>query len=88
MGIGEDQIIGQVRAALKRATEQGTTGRVLGELGRVAPTGKWARAETMIGRAGRSLANAAVELAAARLGASPGPPRSRGARPSSSGPAR
>jgi len=50
----------------------GTAGRVLGVLGRVAlHTGKRARAETAIGRAGLSLLSVAVELAAARLG----PPR-------------
>jgi glutamyl-tRNA reductase len=42
---------------------------VLGELGRLAlRTGKRARAETAIGRAGLSLLSAVVELAAARLG--------------------
>jgi glutamyl-tRNA reductase len=71
--IGEDQILGQVRSALRLAAEQGTTGRVLGELGRLAlRAGKRARAETGIDRAGRSLVNVAVELAAARLGAPPG----------------
>jgi glutamyl-tRNA reductase len=66
---GEGQILGQVRAALRLAGEQGTMGRVLGELGRSAlRAGKRARAETGIDRAGRSLVNVAVELAAARLG--------------------
>ena len=69
MVVGEDQILGQVRSAVKLAAEQGTAGRVLGELGRLAlRTGKRARAETAIGRAGFSLLSAAVELAAARLG--------------------
>ena len=69
MVVGEDQILGQVRSAVKRAAEHGTAGRVLGELGRLAlRTGKRARAETAIGRAGLSLLSAAVELAAARLG--------------------
>jgi glutamyl-tRNA reductase len=69
MVIGEDQILGQVRSAVKLAAEHGTAGRVLGELGRLAlRTGKRARAETAIGRAGHSLLSAAVELAAARLG--------------------
>jgi glutamyl-tRNA reductase len=73
--VGEDQILGQVRSALKLAAEQGTTGRVLGELGRLAlRAGKRARAETGIDGAGRSLVNVAVELAAARLGAPPGAP--------------
>jgi len=74
MVVGEDQILGQVRSAVKLAAEQGTAGRVLGELGRLAlRTGKRARAETGIGRAGLSLLSAAIELAAARLGpVSPG----------------
>ena len=72
MVVGEDQILGQVRSAVKLAAEHGTAGRVLGELGRLAlRTGKRARAETAIGRAGLSLLSAAVDLAAARLG----PPR-------------
>jgi glutamyl-tRNA reductase len=69
MVVGEDQILGQVRSAVKLAAEHGTAGRVLGELGRLAlRTGKRARAETAIGRAGFSLLSAAVELAASRLG--------------------
>ena len=68
MVVGEDQILGQVRSAVKLAAEHGTAGRVLGELGQLAlRTGKRARAETGIGRAGLSLLSAAVELAAARL---------------------
>jgi glutamyl-tRNA reductase len=67
--VGEGQIIGQVRSALKLAEEHGTIGRVLGELGRLAlRTGKRARAETGIDRAGQSLVTLAVELAAARFG--------------------
>jgi glutamyl-tRNA reductase len=79
MVVGEDQILGQVRSAVKLAAEHGTAGRVLGELGRLAlRTGKRARAETAIGRAGFSLLSAAVELAAASLGPlrpDPGGPR-------------
>jgi glutamyl-tRNA reductase len=69
MVVGEDQILGQVRSAIRQAEEHGTAGRVLNDLGRLAlRTGKRARAETAIGRAGLSLLSAAVELAAARLG--------------------
>jgi glutamyl-tRNA reductase len=69
MVVGEDQILGQVRSAVKMAAEHGTAGRVLGELGRLAlRTGKRARAETAIGRTGPSLLSVAIELAAARLG--------------------
>jgi glutamyl-tRNA reductase len=67
--VGEGQILGQVRSALKLAEEHGTIGRVLGELGRLAlRAGKRARAETGIDRAGQSLVSLAVELAAARFG--------------------
>ena len=74
--VGEGQIIGQVRSALKLAEEQGTVGRVLGELGRLAlRAGKRARAETGIDRAGQSLVSVAVELAAARLATPRAAPR-------------
>jgi glutamyl-tRNA reductase len=74
MVVGEDQILGQVRAAVKLAGEQGTAGRVLGDLGRLAlRTGKRARSETGIGRAGLSLLTVAIELAAARLNAAGSP---------------
>jgi glutamyl-tRNA reductase len=68
MVVGEGQILGQVRAALKLGEEHGTVGRVLGDLGRVAlRAGKRARAETGIDRAGQSLVSVALELAAASL---------------------
>jgi glutamyl-tRNA reductase len=80
MVVGEDQILGQVRSAVKLAAEHGTAGRVLSELGRLAlRTGKRARAETGIGRAGRNLLSAAVEVAAARLGPRTGAPAGPGA---------
>jgi len=45
--VGEGQILGQVRSALKVAGDHGTVGRVLSDLGRLAlRTGKRARAET------------------------------------------
>jgi glutamyl-tRNA reductase len=67
--VGETQILGQVRSALKVAEEHGTLGRVLGDLGRLAlRTGKRARTQTGIDRAGLSLLSVAVELAAASLG--------------------
>ena len=69
MVVGEDQILGQVRSAVKLAEEHATAGRVLGELGRLAlRTGKRARTETAIGRAGLSLLSVAIELAADCLG--------------------
>jgi glutamyl-tRNA reductase len=70
--VGEDQILGQVRSALKRAEEQSTLGRSLRDLGRLAlRTGKRARSETGIDRLGLSLVAAGLELAVA---ASAGPP--------------
>jgi len=67
--VGEEQILGQVRSAVRLAQEQGTIGRVLGDLGRVAlRTGKRARTETGIGRARVSLLSLAVELAFPRPG--------------------
>jgi glutamyl-tRNA reductase len=72
--VGEEQILGQVRSAIKRGREHGTVGRVLGDLGRVAlRAGKRARAETGIGRAGVSMLSVAIELAAASLGGPSGP---------------
>ena len=72
--VGEDQILGQVRSALKLAEENGTIGRVLGELGRLAlRAGKRARTETGIARAGQSLVSVAIDLAAARLNATAAP---------------
>ena len=69
MVVGESQILGQVRAALKAAGEYGTLGRSLRDLGRIAlRTGKRARAETGIDRLGISLVSVGVELAASRLG--------------------
>jgi len=69
MVVGEDQILGQVRAALRAAGDYGTLGRSLRDLGRIAlRTGKRARAETGIDRLGVSLVSVGVELAASRLG--------------------
>jgi glutamyl-tRNA reductase len=68
MVVGEDQIIGQVRNALKLADRRGTLGRSLGDLGRTAQrVGKRARAETGINRLGLSLVSVGTDLAAERL---------------------
>ena len=65
MVVGEDQILGQVRTALKAAGDHGTLGRSLRDLGRLAlRTGKRARAETGIDRLGLSLVSVGIELAA------------------------
>jgi glutamyl-tRNA reductase len=72
--VGEEQILGQVRSAITTAREQGTVGRVLGDLGRLAlRAGKRARAETAIGRTGTSLLSLALELARPSLGEAKGP---------------
>lgn len=69
MVVGEDQILGQVRTALKTAGEHGTLGRSLHDLGRLAlRTGKRARAETGIDRLGVSLVSVGIEFAASKLG--------------------
>jgi glutamyl-tRNA reductase len=75
MVVGEDQILGQVRSALKQAGDQGTLGRSLRDLGRLAlRAGKRARAETGIDRLGLSLVSVGVDLAVAKLGPGrPGP---------------
>jgi glutamyl-tRNA reductase len=66
--VGEDQILGQVRTALKLAGEHRTLGRSLRDLGRLAlRTGKRARAETGIDRLGVSLVGVGIGLAAAAL---------------------
>jgi glutamyl-tRNA reductase len=68
MVIGESQILGQVRQALRLAREQGTLGRVLSDLGSLAlRAGKRAHAETGIDRAGASLVSVGLAAAAERL---------------------
>jgi glutamyl-tRNA reductase len=68
MVVGEDQILGQVRTALKVAGDHGTLGRSLRDLGRLAlRTGKRARAETGIDRLGLSVVSVGIELAVSQL---------------------
>jgi glutamyl-tRNA reductase len=67
--IGESEILGQVRSAWEAATAEGAAGPGLGTLFRHAlEVGKRARAETAIGRGTASVAQAAVQMAAQRLG--------------------
>jgi glutamyl-tRNA reductase len=67
MVIGESQILGQVRQALRTAGELGTLGRALSDLGSLAlRAGKRAHAETGIDRAGASLVSVGL-AAGARL---------------------
>jgi glutamyl-tRNA reductase len=69
MVVGESQVLGQVRAALRIAQDAGTVGRQLGELAQQAlRVGKRARTETGIDRAGRSLVAAGLEHASAVVG--------------------
>jgi len=68
MVIGESQILGQVRQALRLAREQRTLGRVLSDLGSLAlRAGKRAHAETGIDRAGANLVSVGLAAAAERL---------------------
>ena len=79
MVVGESQILGQVRQALRLAREHGTLGRVLSDLGTLAlRAGKRAHAETGIDRAGASLVS--VGLAPRRSGRLRDRPRGPGSR--------
>jgi glutamyl-tRNA reductase len=67
--LGEGQILGQVRDALRTAEEEGTAQQGLVRIFRHAiEVGTRSRAETGIGRGAVSLSSAAVALAAERLG--------------------
>jgi glutamyl-tRNA reductase len=69
MVVGESQIVGQVRHALRLAQSAGTTSRVLSGLVQQAlRVGKRARTETGIDRAGRSLVTAGLGEAVRELG--------------------
>jgi len=69
MAVGEQQILGQVRTALRAAQDGGSAGRVLsGLLQRALHVGKRAHSETSIDRAGRSLVEAGLDRAAAVVG--------------------
>ncbi len=69
MVVGEGQILGQVRGALNVARENGTLGRVLGEVGSAAlRTGKRAHSETGIDRTGASLVSVGIDAATDALG--------------------
>ncbi len=69
MVVGESQILGQVRAALRTAQDAGSVGGELGALVQQSlRVGKRARTETGIDRAGRSLVTAGLDEAARVLG--------------------
>ncbi|MEJ5918997.1 glutamyl-tRNA reductase [Corynebacterium sp. H78] len=68
MVIGEQQIIGQIRAAYAEADEQGTVGATLHDLAqRALHTGKRVHAETNIDDAGASMVSVAVDAAVKSL---------------------
>ncbi len=69
MVVGEAQILGQVRAALKIAQDQGTVGRTINELAQTAlRVGKRIHSETSIDRHGASVVSVALDQAAEILG--------------------
>ncbi|GAA3423363.1 glutamyl-tRNA reductase [Streptosporangium sandarakinum] len=69
MVLGEGQILGQVRSALRLAQEEGTLGATLNELVQQAlRVGKRSHAETGIDRAGASLVGVGLTLAGRVLG--------------------
>jgi glutamyl-tRNA reductase len=73
MVVGESQILGQVRAATRLAARHDALGPELSGVARLAlRTGKRAHAETGIDAAGASLVTLGLDLAAERLGRSPG----------------
>jgi glutamyl-tRNA reductase len=71
MVVGESQILGQVRDAVKLARQHGTLSRELSDVTRLAlRAGRRAHAETGIDAAGQSLVSAGLELAAGAHGRS------------------
>jgi glutamyl-tRNA reductase len=69
MVVGESQILGQVRHAVKTARQHGTLSHELSDVSRLAlRTGRRAHAETGIDAAGQSLVSLGLELAGAEYG--------------------
>jgi len=69
MVVGESQILGQVRQAVKLARQHGSLSRELSDVSRLAlRAGRRARAETGIDAAGQSLVTLGLELAAGLRG--------------------
>jgi glutamyl-tRNA reductase len=69
MAVGEGQILGQVRSALRAGQTAGRARRVLGDLFQQAlRVGKRAHAETDLDSAGRSIVQAGIDQALAALG--------------------
>jgi glutamyl-tRNA reductase len=68
MVVGESQILGQLRSALKVAREAGTLDRPLADLGSLAlRAGKRAQSETAVGAAGGSLVSVGLRAVAAEI---------------------
>jgi glutamyl-tRNA reductase len=68
MVVGESQILGQLRQALRLARERGTLGRTLSDLGSLAlRAGKRAQSETSVGAAGATLVSVGLQVAARHL---------------------
>jgi glutamyl-tRNA reductase len=64
MVVGESQILGQVRQAVRRARQHGTLGRELSDVSRLAlRAGRRAHAETGIDAAGQNLVSLGLDLA-------------------------
>jgi len=73
MVVGESQILGQVRQAVKNARQHGTLSHELSDVSRLAlRAGRRAHAETGIDAAGQSLVTLGLGLAAAAHGAARG----------------
>jgi glutamyl-tRNA reductase len=73
MVVGEGQILGQVRQALRLAQEQASLGRDVNEVvQRALRVGKRAHTETGIDQAGASLVSVGLDVAAEHLGPLPG----------------
>ncbi|GAB3439550.1 glutamyl-tRNA reductase [Streptomonospora sediminis] len=75
MVVGEGQILGQVRNAIKDAQQAGTLGRVLNDLGqRALRVGKRAHTETHLDHAGADMVGFGLDVALRRFGAAPAGP--------------
>lgn len=69
MVVGESQILGQIRLALRLAQQQGTAGRSIHDVVQQAlRVGKRAHTDTGIGKAGASLVSVGLDLATEHLG--------------------
>ncbi len=72
MVIGESQILGQLRQALRIARERGTLGPTLSAVGSLAlRAGKRAQSETSVGHTGASLVSVGLQMAARHLRTGP-----------------